>query len=142
MRGFFGRKEPVFDAPRPRATDLRADPADRVSGPRNRKSRPRDDDDVEEQRPSRRRKRGLLSRLFSGSDRNLGKNSDKNSQSSGRGVKKSSRKRRSVLGTLVYTSLVLGIWGCIGLAGLVAYHAAQLPPIDQLAVPKRPPNIA
>jgi penicillin-binding protein 1A len=27
-------------------------------------------------------------------------------------------------------------------AGLVAYHAAQLPPIDQIAVPKRPPNIA
>ena len=30
----------------------------------------------------------------------------------------------------------------IALAGLVAYYASQLPPIDQLAVPKRPPNIA
>jgi penicillin-binding protein 1A len=30
----------------------------------------------------------------------------------------------------------------MGLGGLIAYHAAQLPPIDQLAVPKRPPNIA
>ncbi len=29
----------------------------------------------------------------------------------------------------------------IGLGG-IAYHASQLPPIDQLAVPKRPPNIA
>ncbi|MDP3255107.1 transglycosylase domain-containing protein [Bosea sp. (in: a-proteobacteria)] len=28
------------------------------------------------------------------------------------------------------------------LGGLVAYHAAQLPPINQLTVPKRPPNIA
>ena len=28
------------------------------------------------------------------------------------------------------------------LAGLVAYYASQLPPIDQLAIPKRPPNIA
>ena len=27
-------------------------------------------------------------------------------------------------------------------AGLFAYYASQLPPIDQLAVPKRPPNIA
>ena len=27
-------------------------------------------------------------------------------------------------------------------AGLIAYYASQLPPIDQLAVPKRPPNIA
>ena len=52
------------------------------------------------------------------------------------------RKRRSILGRLVYGSVVLGLWGVIALAGLVAYHAAQLPPIDQLAVPKRPPNIA
>ena len=35
-----------------------------------------------------------------------------------------------------------GIWGAMGLAALVAYHAAQLPPIDKLAVPKRPPNVA
>ena len=37
---------------------------------------------------------------------------------------------------------MLGIWGLVALAGLVAYNASQLPPIDQLAVPKRPPNIA
>ena len=30
----------------------------------------------------------------------------------------------------------------IGVGGVVAYYASQLPPIDQLAVPKRPPNIA
>ncbi len=30
----------------------------------------------------------------------------------------------------------------MGLAGLIAWHASQLPPIDQLTVPKRPPNIA
>ncbi len=32
--------------------------------------------------------------------------------------------------------------GLVAVAGIVAYHASQLPPIDQLAVPKRPPNIA
>ena len=32
--------------------------------------------------------------------------------------------------------------GVIAVAGLFAYYASQLPPIDQLAVPKRPPNIA
>ncbi|MCJ2033949.1 transglycosylase domain-containing protein [Methylobacterium sp. J-068] len=52
------------------------------------------------------------------------------------------RVRRSILGRLVYAGLILGLWGVIGVAGLVAYHASQLPPIDQLAVPKRPPNIA
>jgi penicillin-binding protein 1A len=52
------------------------------------------------------------------------------------------KKRGSVLGTLIYWSLMLGIWGAVGATGLIVYNAAQLPPIDQLAVPKRPPNIA
>ena len=52
------------------------------------------------------------------------------------------KKRRSMLGRLVYTGLVLGVWGAVALAGLFAYYASQLPRIDQLAVPKRPPNIA
>ncbi len=55
---------------------------------------------------------------------------------------KKGRRRRSFLGRLVYAGVVLGLWCVIGLAGLIAYHASQLPPIDQLAVPKRPPNIA
>src|SRR5215217_1736502 len=48
---------------------------------------------------------------------------------------------RSLLGRFVYFGLVLGLWGLIGIAGIVAYHASQLPPTDQLTVPKRPPNI-
>jgi penicillin-binding protein 1A len=43
---------------------------------------------------------------------------------------------------LAYWTLVLGLWAVMGLGGVIAYHAAQLPPIDQLTVPKRPPNIA
>lgn len=56
--------------------------------------------------------------------------------------KKSGRRRRSWLSRIAYGSVVLGLWAVIGVAGLIAYHASQLPPIDQLAVPKRPPNIA
>jgi penicillin-binding protein 1A len=41
-----------------------------------------------------------------------------------------------------YWSFVVSLWAAIGLVGVIAWHAAQLPPIDQLSVPKRPPNIA
>ncbi len=54
------------------------------------------------------------------------------------------QKRRggSILRRLVYGVFVLGLWAFIAVAGVVAYYASQLPPIDQLTVPKRPPNIA
>ncbi len=57
-------------------------------------------------------------------------------------VRRGTRKRRSFLGHVVYWSAVAGLWAVIALVGLIAYHASKLPPIDQLAVPKRPPNIA
>jgi penicillin-binding protein 1A len=56
--------------------------------------------------------------------------------------RKPKKPRRSLLARAFYGLLVLALWGVIGLAAIVAYHASQLPPIDQLAVPKRPPNIA
>ena len=59
-----------------------------------------------------------------------------------RGRGSSRRRGRPLFGRLVYAGLILGLWLVIGVAGIVAYYAAQLPPIDQLAVPKRPPNIA
>ena len=52
------------------------------------------------------------------------------------------RRSRSLLGTLVYWCFTLGLWGAIGGGGLAVYYGSRLPPIDQLAVPKRPPNIA
>ncbi|KPF73243.1 penicillin-binding protein [Bosea sp. AAP35] len=67
---------------------------------------------------------------------------DKRHGGSGGGGRRRGRKGRSFLGGMVYWTMVLGLWCAIGLGGLVAYHAAQLPPINQLTVPKRPPNIA
>ena len=52
------------------------------------------------------------------------------------------KKRRSLIGRALYWGTVLGLWGFIAFCGLIAFHASKLPPIDQLAVPKRPPNIA
>ncbi|HEX9170410.1 MAG TPA: penicillin-binding protein, partial [Roseiarcus sp.] len=63
-------------------------------------------------------------------------------KSASRGAARTSRRRRSWLGRLVYWGSVLTVWGLISTVALVTYYASQLPPIDQLAVPKRPPNIA
>ncbi len=52
------------------------------------------------------------------------------------------RRRGSLLGVLVRTTLVLGLWGGIAAGAVIAYEGSKLPPIDQIAVPKRPPNIA
>ena len=50
-------------------------------------------------------------------------------------------RRRSLLGGLFYWGFVFGVWGVIALGAAFAYYASQLPPIDQLAIPKRPPDI-
>jgi penicillin-binding protein 1A len=57
-------------------------------------------------------------------------------------ARKKSRHSRSLLGSLIYWSVTLALWGAIAGGGLAVYYGARLPPIDQLAVPKRPPNIA
>lgn len=60
----------------------------------------------------------------------------------GRRKRKKKRARRSFFGRMIYWALTLGVWVFAGGGVLVAYYAAQLPAIDHLAVPKRPPNIA
>ena len=52
------------------------------------------------------------------------------------------RRSRGLFRRLVSAVIVVALWAGIAMAGLVAYHATQLPPIDQIAVPKRPPNVA
>ena len=63
-------------------------------------------------------------------------------RSASRGKKARRRPLRGVFGRLAYWGAVAGLWAAIALAGVFAYYASRLPPIDQLAVPKRPPNIA
>ena len=51
------------------------------------------------------------------------------------------KRRRSLIGRLIYWSLVLALWLAIGGVGSVAYVGAHLPPIQSLEIPKRPPSI-
>ncbi|ARN82793.1 transglycosylase domain-containing protein [Methylocystis bryophila] len=107
------RREPYFEEAR--RGELRADPRDRPDAPRSRSrsaSPPKEPPCREPPKPPRGRGRGP------------------------------SRSSSSLLGRLFYWAFVLGIWGAIGLAALVLFYGARLPPIDQLAVPKRPPNVA
>ena len=41
----------------------------------------------------------------------------------------------------VYWGAVVGLWGVIGVAGILAFYATQLPSADTWHVPERPPNI-
>ncbi len=70
----------------------------------------------------------------------------KSTVSSSRRIPKTRKKRggtgRSLLGRLFYFGLIASMWGIIALASVIAYFALKLPPIDELTVPKRPPNIA
>ncbi|MGE3248392.1 MAG: transglycosylase domain-containing protein, partial [Beijerinckiaceae bacterium] len=120
MAGWFGKKEPYLGDKPSKEAGLRVDPDDRIA-------------------PSR-KKRGKNSGSGpDGGGKGGGKNAGKNA---GKSPKRKKKRSRSLLGALVYWSLVMGIWGVIGGAGVVAFYASKLPPIDKLAVPKRPPNIA
>jgi len=50
-------------------------------------------------------------------------------------------RKRSLIGRVIYWSLVLGLWLAIGAAGTLAWTGAHLPPIQSLEIPKRPPSI-
>jgi penicillin-binding protein 1A len=52
-----------------------------------------------------------------------------------------SEAARSPLRRLVYWGAVLGLWGLIMAGGTIAFVASTLPPIQSLAIPKRPPSI-
>ncbi len=58
---------------------------------------------------------------------------------------KSKNKRkgntRSLLGRLIYWSLVLGLWAGIAGVGAVVWVGAHLPPIQSLEIPQRPPSV-
>ncbi|WP_372424066.1 transglycosylase domain-containing protein [Salinarimonas chemoclinalis] len=138
-RGRRGRREPTFDMPTADALDIRLSPRDRAGGgnemarkPARGRSGAKPSSASAVKAPPR---RGAAAPVRAG-----GRPASRGGSGRGRGGRP--RRRRSLLGHLVYSTFVLGIWAMIAVAGVVAWHATQLPPIDQLQVPKRPPNIA
>ncbi|MEJ0091926.1 MAG: PBP1A family penicillin-binding protein [Methylocella sp.] len=57
-------------------------------------------------------------------------------------LRRPGKRRRSLLVTSLSWFFTILVWATVAGAGLIAFYATKLPPIDQLAVPKRPPNIA
>ena len=113
-RGKPTRIEPTFDAPTRRRNDeLRVSAKDRAvtSGPR----KPRKKAKATKSGTTRRKQ-------------------NKRNQT---------RKRGGFLGFFgkaLYWCFVLGLWGGIGVAGLVGYYASKLPQSTSWAIPQRPPN--
>ena len=56
--------------------------------------------------------------------------------------KRARKSGRGFFGSLIYWGFVCAIWGAVALGCVIGYFAMKLPPIDQLAVPKRPPNVS
>ena len=48
---------------------------------------------------------------------------------------------RSPMRRLFYWTVVLGLWGIIALTGVFTLAILNLPPIQSLEIPKRPPTI-
>jgi penicillin-binding protein 1A len=109
------RREPNFDVGVPNR-ELRAEPEDRLAGT---------DDDRRVKKRARTRSRATKPAP----------------QKSSKKPAEKKRRRRSVLGRVVYWGAVLTLWGAIAGIALVAWVGAHLPSIQSLEVPKRPPSI-
>ncbi|MEL4068696.1 transglycosylase domain-containing protein [Ochrobactrum sp. GPK 3] len=61
-----------------------------------------------------------------------------------RAARRGKAKPRGFFGFLrraIYWCFVLGLWGGIGLAGVLVYFAAKMPPTTDWEIPDRPPNV-
>ncbi|WP_307226302.1 transglycosylase domain-containing protein [Pararhizobium capsulatum] len=63
-------------------------------------------------------------------------------------ARKTSRRQRGSGGgffgpvrRMIYWCVVLGIWGAIGVGGLVIYYGSRMPSATSWAIPERPPNV-
>lgn len=112
------RVEPTFEAEDERDDEIRVDAGDRIGGKRTGRST--------------KAKTGKTAKVAP------------KSRSSGRGrgkAKRSSGGLSGLIGRLIYWCIVLGIWGAIGVGGIVMYYGARMPSASSWSIPERPPNL-
>src|SRR5215218_5314551 len=119
-----GRKEPLFGLPAALA-DLRLSPEDRIPAavdddkPKKSVPKRKHDEDDEDETPRERKPRAARAS----------------------GKRRAKSRGRFRFGRLIYWGAVLGLWATIAIIGVIVSVGAHLPPIQSLAVPKRPPTI-
>ena len=112
------RVEPTFGAEDERDDELRLDASDRIGGKRN---------------PRAAKVKGAPQAKAA-----------KGSATGGRGRRKAKRASGGMtgfLGRVIYWCIVLGIWGAIGVGGIVLYYGARMPSASSWSIPERPPNL-
>ena len=111
------RVEPTFEAQDERDDELRADAGDRIGGKR-------------------------AGRTAKGKTSKTTKATSRPRERSAKGKpKRSTGGITGLLGRLIYWSIVLGIWGAIGVGGIVMYYGARMPSASSWSIPERPPNL-
>jgi penicillin-binding protein 1A len=148
------RREPVFDFKPEAELDLRLTDRDRPSGhsPRDREPpRRRKGAEAKRHAPRAEERRPLRFEPLPDDDIDLDEDYDmapargrKSSRGKGRtssSARGGRRRKRGIIGRLFRFGLTLGVLGCLALGGLLVYEIGKLPPIHELAVPKRPPSM-
>jgi penicillin-binding protein 1A len=95
-----------------------------------------------EDRPTPPRKSNQAAQRSAAPERNAAPRTKASGGSRQSSPKKRHKDGRSLIGRLFAWGVTLCVWGFIIVAGVVGYYFTKLPPIDQLSVPKRAPNIA
>jgi penicillin-binding protein 1A len=119
------RVEPSFDSSQD-DEEFRLDADDRIIGNRKGSKRARSEDVEDSRAPEKKRTR---------------KPSAKAAPRRGRQAPSGGGGLFAPLRSLFYWCIVLGIWGAIGIGGLVLYYGAQMPAASTWAIPDRPPNM-
>ncbi len=76
----------------------------------------------------------------SGSSKSAAK-TNRSKRGSGRGGSRGGGGLTGLIRSMVYWCVVLGIWGAIGVGGLVLYYGSRMPSATSWAIPDRPPNV-